>query len=263
MTLTAGATYPHEPDALRRHIGELLRSAARPDIQGTILALVVPDSNRLSGGPAAAEAYRLLEGERIDTVILVEPNHEGTFDRLTICRADAYPSPLGGVPVNDAFRNELCDEDDDIFLDDRGHYHEEGTRVQLPFLQHVLGTAEGPGFSIVPIVMGDESPALCRELGAAVGEVMYAKRAVVVASADLLGFEEGAIDPFTEALETFDVSELMHLLASEAMRVEGMGPLLVAVIAAQYRGANRARLLRVEPPTAEGPGALACVLWRD
>jgi AmmeMemoRadiSam system protein B len=195
----------------------------------------------------------------VDTVVLVEPNHEGTFDRLTLCRADAYPSPLGDVPVNDPFRNELCDEDDDIFLDDRGHYHEEGTRVQLPFLQRVL---EGP-FSIVPIVMGDESPALCRELGAAVGEVMYAKRAVVVASAELLALEGDALGRFTEALEAFNVSELMHLLGSETVRVEGVGPVLVAVIAAQHRGANRARLLRVVPPDGGRPGAFACALWRD
>jgi AmmeMemoRadiSam system protein B len=259
MILTDGAVYAAEPALLRQQIDDLLRNAARPDVEGTLLGLIVPDSNRLAGGPVAAEAYRLLEGETVDTVVFVEPNHEGTFDRLTICRVDAYPSPLGDVPVNDAFRNELCDEDDDIFIDDRGHYHEEGTRVQLPFLQRVLA---GP-FSIVPIVMGDENPALCRELGAAVGEVMYAKRAVAVASADLLALEDGALDRFTEALESFDVSELMHLLASETVKVEGMGPVLVAVIAAQHRGANRAGLLRVEPPGDGRIGAFACALWRD
>jgi AmmeMemoRadiSam system protein B len=111
--------------------------------------------------------------------------------------------------------------------------------------------------------MGEESPDLCRELGAAVGEVMYAKRAVVVASADLLKLEDGALDRFVTALEAFNVSELMHLLASETVKVEGLGAVLVAVIAAKHRGANRARVLRVEEPAGGQPGAFACALWRD
>src|SRR5690606_24614636 len=111
------------------------------------------------------------------------------------------------------------DEDDDIFLDDRGHYHTEGADVQIPFLQCVLDR----DFSVVPIVMGQESPDLCRELGAAIGEVMYSKRAVVIGSADLLAAEGDALDRFVRAVEGFEVSELMHLLASETVKVEGMG----------------------------------------
>ncbi|HYG68407.1 MAG TPA: AmmeMemoRadiSam system protein B, partial [Anaeromyxobacteraceae bacterium] len=153
--------------------------------------------------------------------------------------------------------------DDDIFLDDRGHYHAEGAGVQFPFLQHVLGGADGAGFSVVPIAMGEESPDLCRELGAAVGEVMYGKRAVVVASADLLRAEDAALDRFTEAVEGFNVSELMHLMGSETVKVEGMGAVLVALIAAKHRGANRARILRLEAPAEDRPGAFACALWRD
>lgn len=264
MSLAERAVYPTQPAPLRQQIEDLLRRAPRADdVQGTLLGLIVPDSNRLSGGAVAAEAYKLLEGEDVDTVVLVEPSHEGAFGRLAVCRADAYRTPLGDVPVNDAFRNELCDEDDDIFLDDRGHYHTEGAGVQLPFLQHVLGGEDGAGFSVVPIAMGEESPDLCRELGAAIGEVMYSKRAIVVASADLLDAEDGALGRFVEALEGFEVSELMHLMASETVRVEGMGAVLVAVIAAQHRGANRARVLRIEEPAADRPGAFACALWRD
>lgn len=253
------AVYPTQPSPLREHLDNLLRDAPRTEVEGTLLGLIVPDTNRLSSGPVAAEAYRLLEGETVDAVVLVAPSHEGAFGRLAVCRADAYPTPLGAVPVNDAFRNELCDEDDDIFLDDRGHYHEAGVGVQLPFLQRVLAE----GFSVVPVAMGEESPDLCRELGAAIGEVMYAKRAVVVGSADLVGAEEGALARFTAALESFNVSELMHLTGSEAVAVTGAGAVLVTVIAARHRGANRARVLRLVEPDGDRPGAFACALWRD
>lgn len=258
MSLATRAVYPTQPVHLRQHIDDLLASASSEPVDGDVIGLVVPDSNRVTGGGAAAAAYKLLQGSRLDTAIVISPSHHGAFGRLSICQTDAYHTPLGDVPVNDHLRNELCDEDDDIFLDDTGHYHTEGADVQLPFLQRVLGD----GFDTVPIVMGEESPAYCRELGHAVGEVMYAKRAVVVGSCDVLDAEDGALDRLRAAIEGFEESELMHLLGSEAVRVEGMGALITTLIASQQRGANRARVLTLTPPEDGAPGALACVLWR-
>ena len=260
MSLASRAVYPTQPGPLRQHLDRLLADApgggGPPD---DLVALVVPDSNRATGGAAAAAAYARLRGADLDTVLVISPSHTGAFGRLSICRAEAYHTPLGPVRVNDHLRNELCDEDDDIFLDDTGHYHTEGADVQLPFLQAVLGD---DAFDAVPIVMGEESPAFCRELGAAVGEVMYAKRAVVVGSCDLLAGGPAELDRLRAAIEGFEESELMHLLASETVRVEGMGALITTLIAAQRRGATRAEVLALEPPTDDAPGALACALWR-
>ncbi|MEM8601694.1 MAG: AmmeMemoRadiSam system protein B [Bacteroidota bacterium] len=260
MSLADRAVYPSQPGPLASEIDRLLRNA-EADValaEGEIVALIVPDSNRMSGGPVSAAAYRLLQGMRFDSVIIVSPSHDGDFGRLSVCRADQYHTPLGTVAINDAIRNELCDEDDDIFLDDRGHFHTEGVDVQLPFLQRVLKE----DFDVVPIVMGSEASALCRELGHAIGEVMYGHRVLVIASADLLSVEGDAFERFEKALESFNTSELMHLLGSEQIRVEGMGAVVTAVLAAERRRANRARVLRVEPPDGEQVGALACVLWR-
>lgn len=258
MSLSHRAVYPTQPAPLRQTIRDLLTAASGAPVDGDLIALVVPDTNRTSSGPVAAEAYRLLQGVDLDTVLVISPSHHGDFGRLSVCPVDAYHTPLGDVPVNDHLRNELCDEDDDIFLDDTGHYHTEGADVQLPFLQVAL---EG-GFDTVPIVMGEESPAYCRELGHAVGEVMYGKRAVVVGSCDLIEGEDDALDALRRAIETFDESELMHLLGSEAVRVEGMGALITTVLAAAHRGATDARVLALVPPADGAPGALACALWR-
>lgn len=258
MSLASRAVYPTQPTPLRQHVGALLAEAAPDPIDGDLVALVVPDSNRLSGGPAAALAYALLRGADLQTVVLISPSHTGEFGRLSICQTDHYWTPLGDVPVNDALRHELCDEDDDIYLDDTGHFHVEGADVQLPFLQEVLRG----GFDVVPIVMGEESPAFCRELGTAVGEVLYGRRAVVVGSADVVGAEAGALDRLRDAIESFDESELMHLLASDTVRVEGMGSVITTLIAAKQRGANRARILALTAPEDGRPGALACAFWR-
>lgn len=263
MALADRAVYPTQPGPLAGEIDRLLRDTDSEsddlpsDVQ--VVALIVPDSNLMRGGAVSASAYRLVKGQAFDSVIVVAPSHDGDFGRLAVCRADAYHTPLGEVPVNDAIRNELCDEDDDIYLDDQGHYHTEGVDVQLPFLQRAL---EGD-FDVVPIVMGSETPALCRELGHAIGEVMYGHRVLVIASADLLSVEGDAFGRFEDALESFDTSELMHLLGSEQIRVEGMGAVITAVLAAERRRANRARVLRVELPDEEHIGSLACALWRE
>lgn len=259
MTLADRSVYSTQPVPLTQEVEALLHDAHPDPIEGELLALIVPDSNLKSGGPVTAEAYKLLEDRDLDIVIVVAPSHDGTFNRLAICKVDQYRTPLGTVPVNDAVRNELCDEDDDIFIDDRGHYHTEGVDVQLPFLQQMLGE----DFSVVPIVMGSETPALCRELGQAIGEVMYGHRALVIASADLLRIEGDAMERFEAALESFDTTTLLHLLGSEQIKVEGMGAVIAAVLAAQRRRANRAKVLRCIEPEGGEIGALACALWRE
>lgn len=259
MSIADRAVYATQPDPLASEVDRLLRDADAPAVEGQLLALIVPDSNLQRGGPVAAAAYKLLEGRTYDTVVIIAPSHDGAFGRLSICRVNRYRSPLGDVPINDGIRNELCDEDDDIFIDDRGHYHNEGVDVQLPFLQRVLGQ----DFDVVPIVMGSEAPALCRELGHAIGEVMYGHRILVVASADLLSVEDEALDEFERALESYDTSRLMHLLGSEKIRVEGMGAVIAAVLAAERRRGNRATILRIEPPEGDEIGAMACALWRE
>jgi AmmeMemoRadiSam system protein B len=264
MSLADRAVYATQPAALRQQVERLLSDADRSDIQGDLIALIVPNTNRVETGAAAAAAFKLVEGEHFDVVLVVAPSHEGAFGRLAVARADVYHTPLGEVEIDDGVRNELCDEDDDIFLDDRGHYHVEGVAAVLPFMQVALPVP----FNVVPIVMGDESPAFCRELGAAIGEVMYGKRALLVACADVVGADEGAVERFTQAFEAFDTAELLHVLGSESLRVEGSGAVIVAALAAKHRGANMARVLKLEAPAdaggdgADRPGSIACVLWR-
>lgn len=259
MSIANRAVYATQPAPLTSEIDHLLHDAETASVEGELLALIVPDSNLQQGGPISAAAYKLLQGRSYETVIIIAPSHDGAFERLAICSVNRYRSPLGDIAINDAVRNELCDEDDDIYIDDQGHYHTEGIDVQLPFLQRLLGD----DFNIVPIVMGSEAPALCRELGHAIGEVMYGHRMLVIASADLLDVEGNAAQEFETALEEFDTTRLMHLLGSEKVRVEGMGAIIATVLAAQYRRANRAKVLRMELPHDDQIGAMACALWRE
>ncbi|GIV60810.1 MAG: hypothetical protein KatS3mg043_1899 [Rhodothermaceae bacterium] len=250
------AVYATQPRPLRQQLEELLQAASPPAIAGDIQALIVPDANLVSGGAIAATVYKTLENRRYDTVILVAPSHTGPFRRMTICRVDTYQTPLGALRVNDKVRNELCDEEDDIFLDDTGHFHVDGIDVQLPFLQLML-----PAFDIVPVVMGEETPEMCRELGYAIGEVSYNQRTLVVACANVLAAAPEALNRFEEALRALDVSRLMQLLNSEQVLMQGKGAVLVAVLAALHRRANlTAEIVALQPPAEDRPGFIGAVI---
>lgn len=259
MPVSNREVYATQPRPLRDQITQLLKNRPADPVGGEITAVVVPDANLLDGGALAADVYKLLERQRYDTVVLVAPSHTGAFGRIHICSVDEYRTPLGDLRVNDQIRNELCDEDDDIFLDNRGHFHTEGIDVQLPFLQTVLTDP----FDIVPIVMGDESPDFCRELGHAIGEIMYSRRVLVVATANILEAADDALQSLREYFERADVSRLMSLVNSGALRIEGRGPLLVALIAALQRRAEHIRVLGLQRPDNGVPGFLGAVLWRS
>ena len=258
MAIPERSVYPTQPRALREAVTEALRDAPPAEAEGTIQALIVPDTNLSHNRDIAAAVYRHVEGRTYDTVILVAPSHDGSFRRLTICSVDTYHTPLGEVPIDDRVRHELCDEDDDIFIDDSGHFHTEGVDVQLPFLQHLMTEP----FSIVPVVMGNEDPALCRELGSAIGEVMYNRRTLVVASVDIQAAAEGAMDDLTEHLKAGAVSPLFTLINGDRMELEGKGALMVALIASLHRRGNWQHIVAHRAPSDGYPGAIGAVLGR-
>lgn len=258
MAVSNRAVYPTQPRPLRDQITSLLRKADQPDVPKTITAIVVPDTNEVEAGLAAGTVYASLSGRKYESVLVVSPSHSGEFGRISIANVDTYRTALGELNVNDQIRNELCDEDDDIFVDDRGHFHTEGIDVQLPFLQMVLdGT-----FDVVPIVMGDESPDFCRELGIAIGEVAYSRRILIVASADILSGSEAALDSFKNHFEHGDVSRLMSLVNSNQIRIEGKGPILVALIAALHQGADDIRVVSIKAPESDSSGHIGAILGR-
>jgi AmmeMemoRadiSam system protein B len=250
--------YATEPAALDAHISGMLSDSRVSPVDFRVLSVIVPNSPHSDGAPLAADVFRSLPEDVHTTVITVAPNQGDEFKRITICSQDYYDTPLGGVNVNDAIRNELCDEDDDIYIDDRGHFLGHGLEASLPFLQKVLSD-----FDVVPLVMGSGTPEFCRELGSAVGEIMANQRTLLVASMDILEATETGLQRFREYLTTLNVASMQALVNQESeIRVAGKGPLLVAMLAATHRRANQVVIRGIEAPDAEGPGFAGALIGR-
>jgi AmmeMemoRadiSam system protein B len=233
---TIQAVYASDEAGLRSQIESALNSAPRDFPAVPPIGLLVPDSNRLGGSAIAASAFAALQGHDYSTVIVVSAAHEESFGRITICRPDQFETPLGTVSIDGVMREELCDEDDDIFIDDAGHFNETGSSVQIPYLQTTLND-----FQVLPIVMGDESLPFCKELGSAIGEVIFNRRALIVASMMIKHATVDAMAELNVAISKLDTDAIVALLRrSDEITVSGAGPLLVMLLAAKHRRAHEA-----------------------
>lgn len=252
--------YATQEAPLHAQVQSLLAEATPVELDFRVSAIVVPDSNLVQGGPVSAAVYAAIRSLDIETVIVIAPSprHIQDFKRIGICSLDDYRSPLGVVSVDEKVRNELCDEDDDIFIDDTGHFHQTGMDVQLPFLQSVLGD-----FKVVPLVMGSESLDFCKELGNAVGEIMFNRPTLVVACADIESASEAGLRDFRDALESLNLDKLHRVLNRESdIVVRGKGAVLTAILAAVHRRANAVRIANMHAPEPGNPGFAGVLIGR-
>ncbi len=259
MTYTSALTYATQRQPLEKQIKDLLTQSEAEPVDFRVMSVIVPNSDHMDGAPFAADVFRSLQSDDVKNVISIASNRGEEFKRITICSLDTYNTPLGEVPVNDRVRNELCDEDDDIYIDDTGHFLHHGLDVNLPFLQQILTE-----FDVVPMIMGSESPEFCRELGHAIGEIMANQRTLVVGCVDIIEATDAGLERFKRHLEELDVTAMITLLNQETdIRIEGKGPLLVAMMASAYRRANHVEFRGIQPPSDDRPGFAGVLIGRQ
>jgi len=181
----AGSFYPSDPAALTAMIDGMLANASTPAVNGPILAVVAPHAGYQYSGPVAAFTYAALKGHKYSRVVVIAPSHFEGFDFTSVYDGDAYATPLGTVSVDKAFAQQLIRQNSSIRFSGRGHLPtsqgtEHALEVQLPWLQRVLGN-----FTLVPIVMGDQSYESSRALGVALAKLIRGGDTLIVASSDL------------------------------------------------------------------------------
>jgi len=239
----AGQFYPGSPDALRNEVDQLLARASETGLGERIVALVAPHAGYVYSGATAAAAYRQVQGQSFDAVIVIAPSHRDAFDGVSLMAKGGYATPLGALPVHREIAERLLKSGAGIRETTLGHGLEHAIEVQLPFIQRAIG--EVP---IVPLVMMDRSWTICRKLAHAIAEATQGMRVLAVASSDLYhGYSEAecqAIDEVTlEEAEKASPEEFCNDLASEQVQACGGGPIAVVKEFARRRGALGTRVL--------------------
>ena len=157
--VVAGMFYPAEPEQLRADVRRYLQQAK---VQTTTppKALIAPHAGYIYSGPVAGNAYAQLESRSgtINRVVILAPAHRVAFSGIAYSSATLFRTPLGDVEVDLEALNSVTElaqlqQRDDAFRD------EHSIEVHLPFLQETLS-----GFKIVPLLVGDATPAQVDEL---------------------------------------------------------------------------------------------------
>ncbi len=245
----AGGFYPSDPKALIAMIDDMLAHASPPPITDPILAVVAPHAGYQYSGPVAANTYAALKGHKFARVVVIAPSHFEAFDFTSVYDGDAYVTPLGTVRIDKAFAAQLAKMSPTIKLSARGHAPtkegaEHALEVELPWLQRVLGE-----FTLVPIVMGDQSYEGARTLGVVLAKLINGTDTLIVASSDLSHYhpyeEASKIDHKTlNALQSWDYFSMSQNFGMRIWEACGGAPIVAAMIAAERMGANKAMLLR-------------------
>ena len=180
LPAVAGSFYPAERRELESEVRRLLSAEPAFRIEGRPKGLIVPHAGYGYSGAVAAAAYRLLEGESFDTVVLLGPSHQSHFRGASAGRHSSYVTPLGELAVDQEIVSRLISAERCISFRPEAHETEHSLEVQLPFVQMTLGTPK-----IVPILTGDVAFDTCQRLAAALHREIGGRRALTIASTDL------------------------------------------------------------------------------
>jgi len=242
-SVIAGSWYPGDPARLTKDIKGYLKQVPEHTIEGELIALISPHAGYLYSGQVAAHAYKLLEGKEYDIVVIIAPSHRAYFQGASVYPMGGYRTPLGIVPIAEEITEALMKKSPLIDAIPQAHSQEHSLEIQLPFLQVVL-----KDFRLVPIVMGQQDLPMCKELSAAIADVIKGENALVIASTDLSHFhtydEAVALDKkFVQHVEAFDPEGLNKALSGGQCEACGGGPVVAVMLAAQALGADKSEVL--------------------
>jgi AmmeMemoRadiSam system protein B/AmmeMemoRadiSam system protein A len=187
----AGRFYPLSKDELRDELTQLFSRAGKlvtePIKQEEeIRAIISPHAGYVFSGTVAASAYmHLQKGNDFRRVFLIGSSHHAWFEGASIYYESSYITPLGKVEVDRKIATGLMNSNEIFQFHPEAHTNEHSLEVQLPFLQCILG----PGFKIVPIIIGGQSTDTPRILADAL-KPFFSSDNLFIISTDLSHYPE-------------------------------------------------------------------------
>jgi AmmeMemoRadiSam system protein B len=240
----AGRWYPADASALRREVEAYLTAAEGPR-PAQVMGLLAPHAGLRYSGPVAAYAFHAVRGLHFDTVIILCPSHFHDEGALLTTAHARYATPLGEVPVEVEGLRRL-----QAALPQAGWVairtdHEHAIEIELPFLQCALSGS----FTLVPLMLRDQSEVAMRALGHALAEGFAGRHVLLIASSDLSHFQPQSSAHVLDAellrhVTAFDPEGLMRAQADGHGFACGHGAIAAMLWATRTWGATHVRVVR-------------------
>ena len=175
-----GSWYPGDPSQLRELLDRLFESSERRTgryLAGKPLAFVVPHAGLAYSGTVSAAAYRHLQAEQPERILLLGFPHHGSAPGVWIPDVDAIRTPLGEVAVDRQAVQALLETQHFKRLPE-SVLCDHSVEIQLPLLQKAA-----PGARIVPVYVSRLDGQM-RESAAGALATWVRPGAVLMASSD-------------------------------------------------------------------------------
>ncbi len=244
----AGVFYPANPIELGKAVATLFSEVEKAPVTGRPMAMIVPHSGYPYSGKIAARAFKLLEGEQYDTVVIISPSSTVFFKGCAVYDGNGYETPFGIVGIDEKLSERIASVNNSVYLSKKGHATagargEHALEVQLPFLQVVLGK-----FKLVAIVMGEQEEDTAKALGQALAASLGNTDSLIIASSNLSHFhsqkEARELDVAVQnAIEKYDPHLLMKTIESGKGEASGGGAIAAVLVAAKQLGGKDVKFL--------------------
>ncbi|MEQ8579294.1 MAG: AmmeMemoRadiSam system protein B [Balneola sp.] len=173
--------------------------------------------------------YKNVCSSEFETLVVIE-SYKGELEKkLSIPSNHSFTTPFGEVSVNDKLRNELCDEEDDFYINDGGMSDKMSLYTQLMMLQVCQDD-----FDVVSIQIGDYDPAIVKELAFALDELFRNRNALLVFCCDLPSSNTSELEKLKGLIESNNESGLHHYLNSKEKEVEGARAFMTGILVSKY-----------------------------
>jgi len=244
----AGMFYPGNALELSKTIAGLFAEVGKVPLTGRPIGIISPHAGYPYSGKTAAKAFKLLEGEEYDTVVVISPSHTVFFKGSSVFSGDGYETPLGVVESDHDLAKKIAEVNPSVYFSNMGHATgatrgEHALEVLLPFLQVALGR-----FKLVAIVMGDQETDSIHILGETLAAALKGTNSLMVASSDLSHFHAEKVArrydyAVQEAIEKYDPEYLLDTLGSGKGEACGGGPIAAMMMAAKRLGGREVKFL--------------------
>ena len=136
---------------------------------------IAPHAGYPFSGPVAAYTFKAIARNHYKTMVIIGPSHFFPFEGISVWPKGGFKTPLGIVPVDEDFAQALLKENPKFQFLPQVFEREHAIEVELPFLQKTFDHVR-----IVPILMGDPDPQVCRDLAVALDKLIGQRDDVLI-----------------------------------------------------------------------------------
>ncbi len=242
-----GLWYSANKDSLHQMIQGFLdnvpkdKAISSPQVYG----IIAPHAGYVFSGQTAAYAFKQLETQDFETVIILGPYHgpkrESTLrvkeNGVSVYQSGIYETPLGFASIDAELAQKIIKYSDIIKFIPDAHIDEHSIEAEIPFLQSVLRN-----FKIVPIVMIDQSFETCKVVADAIINAIGDKKVLLVASSDFYhGYDYKECKKSTKnsvkLIEDYDIEGFYDAFQNRNAACGG-GAITVSMLVCKELGAN-------------------------